>query len=217
MFSMIFGIISGALAALSGFGSSMAQGNSQRMQAANLKAQAQANRRNADMELERSRAAAYEQDRQKTRLRREFNNIMSDNRVSLAAGNVDMASGSAMDVAQGNINNFAADMGDNAYARAMRLWEGREQHKNLNWQADVQDAHASYLDRTAATVGSSLLTAGLAGAGGFASGYTMAGGSLGSLFGFGEAEKGARSIFAGRSVYKPGKGALNLASGILGK
>lgn len=184
MFSMLFGIISGALAAMSSFGSTLTQGNNQRIQAAMLQSQAQANRRNADMALERSRAEAHEQDRQKIRLRREFNNIMADNRVSLAAGNVDMASGSAMDVAQGNINNFAADMGDNAYARAVRLWEGKEQHKNLNWQADAQDRNASYLRSTAANLGTSLLSAGLSGAGGFASGYTMAGGSLSSLFGF---------------------------------
>lgn len=187
MFSMIFGIISGALAAMSAFGGSMAQGGSQRMQAAAMRSQAEASRRNADIALERSRAEALEQDRQKSRLRREFGNVMADNRVSLAAGNVDMSSGSAMDVANGNINNFAADLADNSYARAMRLWEGRQQHKNLNWQADVQDANASYLRRTAANMGTSLLSAGLAGAGGFAGGYTMAGGSLSNLFGSGGA------------------------------
>lgn len=184
MFPLLIGIAAGALTAFSTFSSSMRQGAAQRQQAAQLQANAAIQRRNAQIELERSRQEAYGQDRQKSRLRREFMQRQAHNRVALASGNVDMASGSALDVALGNIDAFAADMGDNAFAVAMKKWEGREKFKNLHAQANAMDANASYLNKTADTIGSSLLTAGLTGLGGFASGYTLAGGSLSKLLNF---------------------------------
>ena len=185
MFPLIFGIVSGALSALSSFSGSMQAGANQRQQAAQMRANAEITRRNADIERERGRQEAYEQDRQKIRLRREFNDKQAANRLALGAGYVDMTSGSALDQSLGNIDAFASDMADNKYAVAMRKWESREKEKGLRAQADNLAANASYLDRTAANIGTSLLTAGLSGAGSFAGAYSIAGGSLPELFGFG--------------------------------
>lgn len=185
MFPMIFGIIAGALGALSSFSSSIQAGSAQRQQAEMMKANAELMRRNAQVEAERGRQEAYELDSRKSKLRREFMETQAHNRVALGTGNVDMTSGSALDVSLGNIDSFAADMEDNAFTVAMKNWETNEKVKGMEHQAANMDANATYLDKTAANLGSSLLTAGLSGAMGFAGAYSMAGGSLSSLFGFG--------------------------------
>ena len=186
MFPLIFGAVAGALSALSTFSQSMQAGAAQRQQAAQLEANARVARNNATLELERGRIESWEQDRQKSRLRREFNDKQGHNRIFLGAGNVDMASGSALDVQLGNIDAFAADMADNKYAVAMRKWEARQQANNYTAQANALEANSSYLDRSAANIGTSLFSAALSGGGAFAGAYTMAGGNLGRLFGFGE-------------------------------
>lgn len=191
MFPMIFGLLAGALGAFSSFSSSMQAGAAQRQQAAQLAANAAIARRNADIEAEAGRNEAYELQRQRAKLRREFMADQAHNRVALGIGNVDMGSGSALDVSLGNIDAFASDMADNAFAVAMKKWETGERVKNARAHADAMDANASYLNKTAATLGSSLLTAGLAGAGSFAGAYSMAGGSLSNLFGFGDSTSAA--------------------------
>lgn len=185
MAAMIIGLISAALSAFGSFSSSMSQGAQQRQQAAVLEAQAKTSRQNAEKERVRGEAEAAAQSREKSRIRRDFERGQAANRVSLGAGNVDMGSGSALDVALGSIDNFAADMGENEYAAALKLWEGEENARLMRNQAAIQESNASYLKETAAGMGSSLLTAGIGGLGGFASGYGMAGGSFNSLLGLG--------------------------------
>ncbi|MCM1237028.1 MAG: hypothetical protein NC489_43690 [Ruminococcus flavefaciens] len=218
MFAMIFAIVAAALQSISGFASSMQQGNAQKQKADMLTAQAQATRRNAGSEAARARAEAYQIDRQKSRYRSEYDNIMGKNRVSLAAGNVDMSSGSALAVAEGNANNYAIDMADNEYARAMTLWSGEEARRMGAWQADVQEANASYLKQTAAGLDTSILTALLGGGGTFASSYGMAGGDFSRLFGgSGSGAQGLAAISGGKAGFGnlQGPGLNNLAAGIV--
>lgn len=183
MFSMIFGLISGALTAFQAFAASQGQIAQARNQARVMRANAEMTRQNAEREAEAARLEAQELDRRKGRLRSEFERTQAGNRIALGAGNVDMASGSALDVSLGNIDNFAADMGDNAYAVAMRKWEADERERLGRQQAHVMEENASWLSRSSGNPLSSLLSAGISGLGGFTQGYTISGGSLRKLFG----------------------------------
>lgn len=178
-----FGIGLGALGAVSSLAGAEKSRANQLAQASQLNAQAAAAREQARIETEKGRMAAAEADKEKRLLRRQFEDVQAKNRTMLAAGNVDMTSGSALDVSLGNINRFGADMGENAYQRASRLWEARTRGDNLRYQADAYDANSSYLKQTAGNLGTSLLQGAIGGAMGFASGYSLAGGKLGSLFG----------------------------------
>lgn len=186
MGAMIFGIISAALSAFSSFSSSMRQGAQQRNQAAVMEAQAKVARQNAVSQEAAKNAEATRQERKKSRLRRQFNEIQGSNAARLGAGNVEMTSGSAADVTEGNINNFAADMGDNAYAVALKRWEALESRRVGEQQAKISEANASYLKKSSPNLFTSLLMGGIGGAQGFATGYSLAGGKLGSLFDFGK-------------------------------
>lgn len=168
-----------AVGGLTGVGSlaaSQTRAAQQRMEADALRAQADVSRQQGEVE-------AQNYDRQKSQLRREFTATQGKNRSLLAAGNVDMASGSALDVSLGNIDRFAADVGENAYQKALALWSAEQQARTLDAQADTYSARSSYLRRTAGNLGTSLLTAGLSGLTSGLGVYSMAGGNIAGLFG----------------------------------
>lgn len=181
--ALTIGLVSGGLSALSTFGSSMAQGQQQRNQAAAMEAQASQTRAQAEVEAQKGAIEAETIDRQKSKIRREFEELQGRNRATLGAGNIDMTSGSALDVSQGNINSFAEDMGENHYQKFLKQWETDQNVKTMNWQADQYDANSSYLKRTADNFGTSLLKAALGGAATGLGSYVMAGGKFGGLFG----------------------------------
>ncbi len=213
-----FGLALGGISALSGLAGAEKQRSQQNQQAAMMEAQAANLRQNAALEKQRGEIEARAIDRQKSAIHARFNEQTGRNRSLLAAGNVDMSTGSAADVQQGSINALADDMSENAYSRLLRLYQADQQAKSLNWQADAQDAQASWLKKTSGNLATSLLTAGLAGAGGFASGYSMAGGKLSSLFGSTtqKATGGISAISGGKLSLKPGPGASGLAKTLLG-
>lgn len=188
---MTLGIISGALAAGSTFLSSQAANQRQAAQASYMESQARVARSQGESELARGRAEAEAIDRRKSRIHGQFNETQGRNRAMLGAGNVDMTSGSAARVAEGNINAFAADLGENQYQKLMKLWEAMENRKVAAYQADVMSSQASWLQRTNGNIGTSILSSALAGASGFASGYTLGGGSLAKLFGIGDSATAA--------------------------
>lgn len=218
--AMAIGLGLGGLTAATSFASAEKSRSDQLARASQAKAQAAAIRAQAASDKRAGELEAYGIDRQKSRIRREFQEVMGKNRASLGAGNVDLSSGSALDVAYGNIDNFASDMGDNAYRRALKLWETEARDQTARYQADVQDASATYLQRTAGSIGTSILTGLLSGAGGFASGYSLAGGSLKNLFSFGSGG-GIETIapgsagWGGAAAVKGGYSAKSLAAGIL--
>ena len=182
--AMIFGLISGALSAFQSFSQAQAQISQAQNQARVMAANAQVTRQNAAMQARQKEEEARVQDREKSRLRRDFQELQAANATSLASGNVDLSSGSALDVSLGNIQNFSVDMADNAYAVAMKKWEAREQLRLANQSANIMEKNASWLRKSSGNAATSLLSATISGAGGFAQGYSLAGGSLGKLFGF---------------------------------
>jgi len=177
------GLVMGGLAAGSSLLGSAQQQSQARAQAKAMSAQAAATRQQAELEAQKGRVEAENIDRQKSALRRDFEAAQGRNRSLLAAGNVDMTSGSALNVSIGNINRFADDIGENAYQKSLKEWETAQNVKALNYQADVYDAQSSYLKKSAGNLGTSLLTAGISGVTAGLGGYAMAGGKLTSLFG----------------------------------
>ena len=146
------------LSAVSGFAGAEASRAQQTAQARSMAAQAEATRKQAQRVAMQGRSEAERIDAQKSQLRRQYNEAQARNRASLGAGNVDMASGSALDVAEGNISRLGQELADNAYNVALKRWETREQANALNHQAAIYDAQGSYLQRSAGNLGTSLLT-----------------------------------------------------------
>ena len=160
-----------ALATVAGVISSENERANANAQADALEAQALTTRRQAELQAQKGELEARNIDRQKAKLRREFEAQQGHNRSLLAAGNIDMSSGSAADVAEGNILHFGQEMGENAYDVALKRWETNEQVKAMNYQADVYDAQASYISSSAGSFGTSLLKGALQGAITFGSMY----------------------------------------------
>lgn len=187
--AMTLGLVMGGMNAASSLMGSEAQARAQSAQAkgqqAAMNAQAKNLESQARLEEDRGRIEAGEIDRRKSKMRRDFEDTQAKNRSLLAAGNVDMASGSAADVAEGNISLFAQDLSDNAYQKALKEWETKTSAANLKTQAANARASADWYGEQASQASPlpSLLSAAITGAGSFASGYSMAGGKLGSLFG----------------------------------
>ena len=173
----------GGLTAAGSLANAQTQAAQQRAQADALQAKSSAARQQAAIQRQKGEIEAQNYDRQRSQLRRQFEETQGRNRSLLAAGNVDMSSGSAQDVSLGNIERFAADVGENAYQKALSLWGSEQQAKTLDWQANVYNAQSSYLNKTAGNLGTSLLTAGLSGLTSGLGTYTMAGGRLSNIFG----------------------------------
>lgn len=151
------GLIMGGVSAAGSLVSGISQKNQQRVQAQNLEQQAAAQAAASQIEAEGI-------DRRKAQIRRDYEQMQGRNAASLGAGNVDLSSGSAMDVAQGNANLFAQDVGANAYEAALAKWRGLNQAKALQSQADQLTKQSNnYLP--------TLLDAGLSGISGFMSGF----------------------------------------------
>lgn len=203
--AMTIGLVAGGLAGASSLMDAERTRKQQKAQASAMSAQAKLTRNQAKVAEARGRVEAENIERQKSALRREFETLQGRNRVELGAGNVDMASGSALDVSLGNIGNFAADMGETAYQKALKEWESAQSVRNLNWQADQYDAQGSYLRRTAGNFGTSLLTAALSGVSTGLGAYSMAGGTFGDsgLSGLFGKKPGAMGVSTTKSLAHP--------------
>ncbi len=169
------GLVMGGLSAASSLAGSVAQSRQQKAQAAAMSAQADMTRQQAAIEAQKGRIGAENTERQKSVLRRDFEELQGRNRSLLAAGNVDMTSGSALDVSLGNIRRFAQDMGENAYQKALKEWETAQNVRSLRYRADSHDARSSYLKRSAGNLGTSLLSATLSGMSAGLAGHAGAG------------------------------------------
>lgn len=173
-------IATAVLATASSVISSEQQRLQQNAQGEAMEAQATIQRQQAQLAQQRGDIEARNIERQKRQLRRDFEQAQGHNRSLLGAGNVDMTSGSALDVSLGNIDRFATEMGENAYSAALKKWETAEQVKAMNYQADVYDAQGSYLQSSSGSFGTSLLKGVITGATSFASMYgssALAGGA----------------------------------------
>lgn len=160
MFPLIMGIVQAGLGLLQSVGGSISQ---QRQQAKQLRTQAAFLRNKQKYDQAQARVDADNIGRNRSRLTEAFRETQGANRVKLGAGNVDMASGSALDVSLGNINRYAQDVADNSYSRAVRLWEASENDRNLQWQIDAANAQSSYLKKSAKEMEGTLLDLALPG------------------------------------------------------
>ena len=77
--------------------------------------------------------------------------------------NVDISSGSPLSMLEGNLNRFADDMGEFEYKKDLTTWETKRSSDVMEWEADNMNTNASFLDRTAGSLGKSLLMSGLQG------------------------------------------------------
>ena len=176
----------------------------QQMQGQAMEAQANATRRQAELQQQKGELEARNIEKQKRQLRREFEQTQGHNRSLLAAGNVDMSSGSAMDVSLGNIDRFAAELQQNAYDVRLKQWETSEQVKAMRHQADVYDAQGSYLQSSAGSLGTSLLKGAIAGGASFASMYMGSGLAAAGSSGLGSVQgiKNAATPMIGNKITK---------------
>lgn len=162
--ALAFGTGLGVLTGVSSFIGAENQRHQMKAQAGALKSQAKIAQMQGEVE-------ASNLERQKTKLRQQYEELQGHNASLLAAGNVDMTSGSAWDVSMGNAIRFADDMGETSYQKAVKQWETAQNVKTL-------EAQSSYLKRSAGNLGTSLLTATLSGLTAGLGGFSQAGGLL---------------------------------------
>lgn len=156
---------------MSGLGSSrQQQANAEAQQA-----QAQQLREQTKIQREQGQIEAEAIDKQRAQLRQRYEAQQAANRARLGAANVDMSSGSALAVADGNAQAYASDVGESFYMRALKQAETRNAINASLQQANVLDSNASYQKRTASNLAPTLLGAALSGAGSFMTGYSFGG------------------------------------------
>lgn len=191
---LIIGIASGVFSAAQSVISSEATRASQEYQAQVYAANAEALRTQAELTRQQGEIAQAEIDDEKTQLRRDYNTLQGQNTSLLAAGNVVLESGSALDTVMGNAELFSQDIGDNRYNYALAGWEAENSARQIEYEADVADAQASWLENTAGSLGMSLLTGALTGGVTGLSSYMMAGGSFGTSATTGKVSQIAKAI-----------------------
>lgn len=180
---LTLGLAMGGLSAASSLLGGISDSSQKRAQADAAQANAENLRAQAKVQAQAGEREAEAIDMRKTQLRRQYEKMTGENRVQLGSGNVDLSSGSANNVALGNIEAFTNDMAENAYARAVKRWETDNAVKNTNWQADAQEAQADSLRSQSNNWAGTLLGSAISGATGFMSGYSWGGGSLKGLLG----------------------------------
>ena len=164
------------ITATSSYIQSQAQNRQAEYQSAVARANAEALRNQAEVERLSGIAQKEAVELKRSELTKQYRSQQGSNISLLAASGVDVGSSSAQDLLTGNAIAYASDVGENAYQAQLTQWESDYKRKNLLWQADVQDAQASYLSSTVSGLGTSLLTAGLSGAGAGLGTYAAFGG-----------------------------------------
>ncbi len=146
-----------------------------RAQAEARQAQARQLRQQASLQEQQGRVEQEALDKQKAQLRRQYEETRGANRVALGQGNVDPASGSALQIADANAAAFAQDIGETAYMKALKAAETRNLAAASRSQANSLDALASWQKRAASSLAPTLIGALTSGASGFMTGYSWGG------------------------------------------
>jgi len=173
----------GLMAAASGYqaySGMEAQRKQAEYQAAVARNNAVLGQQQADLERRKTEIAQRGIDEEKKRVKREYSSAAGENRSILAAGNLDITSGSALDLLEGNYNRFADDMGEMEYQKALTGWEGERQAQLHEYGASSGLSQASFLESTAGSVGQSVLTGGLSAGKELAGAYVATGGFKGA-------------------------------------
>lgn len=178
-------LAAGGLSAVSSIASTNQANRDAKYQAQAAEANAQAARNQAKITEEKGRIEAENIDRERIALTRAYADMQAGNAAGFGALGVDMSSGSAADVFAGNASRYASDLALNSYQKNVMEWETRQNVNAALTNAANYDNQASYYKSTVQGLGSTLLTAGLAGLTSGLGVYSMAGGFGGSegLFG----------------------------------
>ena len=169
-------LAAGGLSAVSSIVSTSQANKDAEYQAQAAEANAQAARNQAKITAEKGRIEAENIDRERSALTRAYADMQAGNAASFGALGVDMSSGSAADVFAGNASRYASDVALNSYHKNVADWETRQNVNAALTNAANYDHQASYYKSTVQGLGSTLLTAGLAGLTSGLGVYSMAGG-----------------------------------------
>lgn len=174
-------LAAGGLSAVSSIVSTSQANRDARYQAQAAEANARAARNQAKITAEKGRIEAENIDRERSALTRAYADMQAGNAAGFGALGVDMSSGSAADVFAGNASRYASDVALNSYQKNVMEWETRQNVNAALTNAANYDNQASYYKSTVQGLGSTLLTAGLAGLTSGLSAYTMARGKFGEV------------------------------------
>ncbi len=169
-------LAAGGLSAVSSIVSTSQANRDAKYQAQAAEANARAARNQAKITAEKGRIEAENIDRERSALTRAYADMQAGNAASFGALGVDMSSGSAADVFAGNASRYASDVALNSYQKNVAEWETRQNVNAALTNAANYDNQASYYKSTVQGLGSTLLTAGLAGLTSGLGVYSMAGG-----------------------------------------
>lgn len=169
-------LAAGGLSAVSSIASTSQTNRDAKYQAEAAEANARAARNQAKITAEKGRIEAENIERERSALTRAYADMQAGNAASFGALGVDMSSGSAADVFAGNASRYASDVALNSYQKNVAEWETRQNVNAALTNAANYDNQASYYKSTVQGLGSTLLTAGLAGLTSGLGVYSMAGG-----------------------------------------
>jgi hypothetical protein len=176
---MIFAaVLVGLLTAVSQFQQMESNRRQQEYEASVANANAAAMQQQAELTKKRTGIARQAADREAHKAKREYYKAAGTNTSLLAAGNVDISSGSALALLEGNANRFADDMGEMEYQKDLDAYVGGYQAATEEWRADLLTSNASYLEQTAGSVGDSLLMSSISGISVGLGSYVGGGGKL---------------------------------------
>lgn len=190
-------VVVGVIKGVQSFSSAEAARRQKLYQAGVMRSNATAQRQQAEVKRKQTEIEQRRIDQQKIREKRAYREAAGTNTSLLAAGNVDLTSGSPLALLEGNASRFAGDMGEMDFNKALVGWAGNREADIMGWRGDVYDSQASYLKNTAGSTGGSLLSGGMSGAMAGFSTYFMAGGSMGG----GAASSGIAPGSYGKAMY----------------
>ena len=148
----------------------------QEYQAAVAKQNALAKQQQAVLTRKQTEIAKEAADRDKLKTKRAYIEAAGTNMSLLT--NVDPSSGSALGILEGNLNRYADDMGELEYEKDLDVWSGKRQAQLQDFGADVGFNQASFLSRTAGSLGESLITGAGAGAASYFASKALVGSSI---------------------------------------
>lgn len=166
----------GLTTVVTGYQQSRAQAANQEYQAAVERSRAIAYGQEAEIRRNKAELDQRQVDIERTKMRREFEQERGKNIVALAAGNVDLSSGSPLSILEGNAARYEEDQREMDYQRKLIGWTGNREADILNWQKDVAMSQAEFLEESAPTIGQSLFGSTLSGLAAGVGTYTAAGG-----------------------------------------
>lgn len=170
-------IIAG-ITAIGAFASSEQQ-RVQRQQQAN-QLEAQAAQLNADMQTRQANAEIEQAnlDLNAREMRRRYNQEYGNNINLLGAGNVDISSGSALSLLEGNALSFASDIENNKYQRALASWSAKNDINAMRTQQENLYETADWYSRSSSSMLPSIMNGLLLGGLSFGSNYLAMGGKM---------------------------------------